>query len=319
MEEGHENDNLQLELFKEIESRLEQEELNSKLQDEYHVLLKKLAEAELHIDQLRLGANVDINKRFILTHHTEQCSTLQQKLETEYKPVWTHTTAPLESKTGEWYVTAARMGHSNRNDRNGSGNSAATTGERNGGTTPAPKSLEPKNSQFYSHQEEGEDDDDEAEEMLLSELQPSDPERTLDSSFHLRLSDSSGSGSPEVLSLSQMSTNWINVRASMESQHLAQLFRIQSLQEKVASLQRKLEASMSSSSLDELCEDLEEVMAAHSELAKQIGTAGEELVSLRKKYKESASKEFAKRRTLLGSEVGISFISLDHHRSHSNY
>ena len=69
-EEGGEDQlgHLQAVLEQETRTRLQQQELNSKLQDEYDLLLKKLAQAELHIDQLRLGANVDINKRFILNH-----------------------------------------------------------------------------------------------------------------------------------------------------------------------------------------------------------------------------------------------------------
>lgn len=67
----------------ESRSRLQQEAINSKLMTEQDLLRKKLAEAELHIDQLRLGANVDINKRFILSHETRQCTTLQQRLEAQ--------------------------------------------------------------------------------------------------------------------------------------------------------------------------------------------------------------------------------------------
>ena len=75
MEEGGGEDqlgHLQAVLEQETKSRQQQQELNSKLQDEYDVLLKKLAQAELHIDQLRLGANVEINKRFILSHQVVQ-------------------------------------------------------------------------------------------------------------------------------------------------------------------------------------------------------------------------------------------------------
>lgn len=63
--------------------RLHQEAVNSRLITEQTLLRKKLAEAELHIDRMRFGVNVDINKRFILSHETKQCVTLQQKLEAQ--------------------------------------------------------------------------------------------------------------------------------------------------------------------------------------------------------------------------------------------
>ena len=58
---------LQAELRQESFSRRQQEELNSKLQGEYDTLLKRLAEAELHIDRLRLGTTIDINKEHVLS------------------------------------------------------------------------------------------------------------------------------------------------------------------------------------------------------------------------------------------------------------
>ena len=79
-------EHLQAVLAQETESRHQQEELNSKLQDEYDVLLKKLAEAELHIDKLRLRANVDINKKFVISHHSKQSVSMQQGLGVQYGP-----------------------------------------------------------------------------------------------------------------------------------------------------------------------------------------------------------------------------------------
>ena len=87
---------LQKELRHEAFSRQLQEELNSKLQDEYDELLKRLAEAELHIDRMRLGPNVDFNKYFIIRHHREQHSTLRQRLEAQFDPEWRK--PPQESK-----------------------------------------------------------------------------------------------------------------------------------------------------------------------------------------------------------------------------
>ena len=63
--------------------RIQQEAVNSRLMTEQDLLRKKLAEAELHIDKMRFGANVDINRRFILSHEMRQCVTLQQKVEAQ--------------------------------------------------------------------------------------------------------------------------------------------------------------------------------------------------------------------------------------------
>ena len=91
---------LQKELRHEAFSRQLQEELNSKLQDEYDELLKRLAEAELHIDRMRLGANVDFNKYFIIRHHREQHSTLRQRLEAQFDPAWQ---SPLQPGMSGFY------------------------------------------------------------------------------------------------------------------------------------------------------------------------------------------------------------------------
>ena len=74
---------LRRKLQKELISRQRQEEINAKLQDEYDHLLKRLAEAELHIDRLRLGPSVDINKRFIVRRGVEQRSRPRERLQTQ--------------------------------------------------------------------------------------------------------------------------------------------------------------------------------------------------------------------------------------------
>ena len=79
---------LQAELEQEALSRKRQEELNSKLQDEYDVLLKRLAEAESHIDRMRFASNLELNKYFILRHQSEQGATLRERLEAQFDPTW---------------------------------------------------------------------------------------------------------------------------------------------------------------------------------------------------------------------------------------
>lgn len=87
---------LQEELKLEAVSRQLQEELNCKLQDEYDVLLKRLAEAELHIDRMRFGPSVDINKNFLVRHSTEQHATLRERLLAQFDPAWRN---PLQHGT----------------------------------------------------------------------------------------------------------------------------------------------------------------------------------------------------------------------------
>lgn len=53
---------------REFITRQRQVELNAKLQDEYDQLRKRLAEAETYIDQLRLGASVKFDKKFVFTY-----------------------------------------------------------------------------------------------------------------------------------------------------------------------------------------------------------------------------------------------------------
>lgn len=78
---------LREELKHEALSRQLQEEVNSKLQDEYDVLLKRLAEAESHIDRLRFCSDLELNKHFLIRHQTEQHATLRQRLTAWLDPV----------------------------------------------------------------------------------------------------------------------------------------------------------------------------------------------------------------------------------------
>ena len=71
---------------REFVTRQHQAELNSKLQDEYDQLRKRLAEAETYIDQLRLGASVKFDKKFVFKYDrdvTENTTTAQQTAGTQ--------------------------------------------------------------------------------------------------------------------------------------------------------------------------------------------------------------------------------------------
>lgn len=60
---------------REFITRQRQAELNAKLQDEYDQLRKRLAEAETYIDQLRLGASVKFDKKFVFTYEHDPMDT----------------------------------------------------------------------------------------------------------------------------------------------------------------------------------------------------------------------------------------------------
>ena len=96
---------LQEELKQEALSRQLQEELNSKLQDEYDVLLKRLAEAELHIDRMRFCPGVEFDKFFLIRHHTEQHSTLKQMLAANLDPARQSTTETGRYKANPIYAS----------------------------------------------------------------------------------------------------------------------------------------------------------------------------------------------------------------------
>ena len=60
---------------REFITRQHQVEVNAKLQDEYDQLRKRLAEAETYIDQLRLGASVKFDKKFVFTYERNPMDT----------------------------------------------------------------------------------------------------------------------------------------------------------------------------------------------------------------------------------------------------
>lgn len=291
---------LQAVLEHETNSRQQQEVFNSKLQEEYDVLLKKLAEAELHIDRLRLRANVDVNKRFIVTHNTIQASVLQQGLGVSYSPG----TAGWRGGEGD---TVGITGKEDMPGRAEDGEYWETTqSPQDSGRTPVSihnySSLPP-----HSHvpQNEGHVQHDFNEETCL---QQHDFSQSLLHDYGAPgnlLSVSHLSQALSDASLSQMSTSYIKTHASAESQHLAQLFRVRSLQEQIAALKAKLNTDRAS--FDELSEDLGHILEEHEELAGSFSSSGQQLESLQDKYKDRASAEIAQRNSALENEVNFRF------------
>lgn len=325
---------LQAVLEQETKSREEQEDLNSKLQDEYDVLLKKLAEAELHIDQLRLRANVDINKRFILSHQTVQGTTLQQGLGARYSSAWSpttrtgtekwagHVTATTEPEWLAGHVTDAELQNKDRylnsedlysHNFKGRGQQVSKhpsafshrsvsqdselvhphgyLAPNNGFGHQRASSLQ-RNSSQDLHKDPALQQNDShllceaADELTSPSLQPL---------LSQALSDSNSEH------LSQMSTSYISTRASAESQHLAQVLQIRSLQEQIASLKEKLESDLCP--LEEVSDDLGVILKDHEKLAGNFAMSSEQIDSLQQKYKDKASEEIAQRRRVLENEV----------------
>ena len=68
---------------REFITRQHQVELNAKLQDEYDQLRKRLAEAETYIDQLRLGASVKFDKKFVFTYERDPMDTSARHTQSE--------------------------------------------------------------------------------------------------------------------------------------------------------------------------------------------------------------------------------------------
>ena len=68
---------------REFITRQHQVEVNAKLQDEYDQLRKRLAEAETYIDQLRLGASVKFDKKFVFTYERDPMDTSAQPTQSE--------------------------------------------------------------------------------------------------------------------------------------------------------------------------------------------------------------------------------------------
>ena len=250
---------LQAELEQEARSRRQQEELNSKLQDEYDVLLKKLAEAELHIDQLRLRANVDINKRFILSHQTQQSTTLHQKLETQYNPVatWTDTQGLSSNPTS----TQASVGVSEDAQKSETSEHSGHQSEQSMNSDQKYVVGTSQHAPIYYNSYE-----DNCGGSLSPSILHFDHEEEL-------ISDNSSA--EEDPSISRMSSGRINTQANVESRTLAQIFLIRSLQEQIANLKHKIQDNHSSA--DELSEDLGFILAEHNKLAEEIGLSCQKL------------------------------------------
>ena len=192
---------LRRKLQKELISRQRQEEVNAKLQDEYDHLLKRLAEAELHIDRLRLGPSVDINKRFIVRRGVEQRTRPKERLQPQ-----------LGSSLGVQ-----------------SGSGQANEGPKRSGVQLS-VGINTEPSEVAQNGMENSEPLEEVKESTQS----------LSGGVESQVSLSNISSVHSTESLSQMSSENITSRVSAESTQMAHLFQIRNLQEQMTALKEKI-------------------------------------------------------------------------------
>lgn len=320
--QGTEVRHLQAVLEQETKTRQQQQVFNSKLQEEYDVLLKKLAAAELHIDRLRLRANVDVNKRFILSHDSIQSCVLQQGLHTKSSPAqWEEGGAGRATSTGTdggyWKSEGREMPGSPHSPNSGREHGLPSVPMMTPVAIQGYNSLPPDNHVSPSHQHVLSKQHGFVEEphvqrntsqSLLQDFEGHDD--SANSVQHLILSQALSETQSETLS--QMSTGYIKTQASAESQHLSQIFKIRSLQEQIASLKDKLNGNQGS--FDELSEDLGRILEEHEALTGNFALSGQQLEALQERYKDKASREISQRKVALENEVswqirGIQYLS----------
>ena len=113
-------DALQSRLQKAETKREEQQQLNAQLQEEYDDLLKKLAEAELTIDRLRLGVNTRVNKTVVYELAEREGRLSQSPADNPYGAgAHAHKSQPSGQSSGIPSVSRSldsRLNHTHNND-----------------------------------------------------------------------------------------------------------------------------------------------------------------------------------------------------------
>ena len=314
-EENAEVKHLQAVLEQETKTRQQQEVYNSKLQEEYDVLLKKLAAAELHIDRLRVRANVHINKRFVVSHDSIQSSLLQQGVAASYSPTESSWRGDSVEKVayntfqGEgvdyWRPEGVNVGfpHNDEEQQHGIMTEGAGTLPGIQHYSSLSSTRVPQDVEHLSSQQQHSFDEPELQPELSAGEQQQPQQQPHNTSHHL---SESGASQNTSLNLSQVSTGYIKRQASAESQHLAQMFCIRSLQEQIAALKGKL--CKGNTSFDEMSRDLGQILDEHETLTGNItplsaATATENQDSVGGVEEDRGSKGIAQRRAALESEV----------------
>lgn len=280
---------LQGKLHQESHTRQLQEDVNSKLQTEHDRLLKRLAEAENHIDRLRLGAHLELKRHFVVTHE-HNCG--DDDHASRAKPVLlSHHPPPVHDL-----------------------NTATTRTDMSVGTTwegivhdiklpeDTPTDLDERlHHPSPQHYTLDVNTDHESEPIDHTHLDHTPYEDT---------SSLSTDGD-----ISQMSATTIVDRASAESIQYAHLLKIKSLQGKIAELKSKLNERGSpfnegvspcnevGASFNEVLTGLRDVQTEHTQLSEDIDESQATLEALKNKYKGKASRRIASSQQAIGKEV----------------
>lgn len=291
---------LTTDLQNESHTRQLQQDVNSKLQKEHDHLLKRLAEAENHIDQLRLGGSVTLNKHFVITHET-----LRDRLGSQLDPSWRVLPRPVSDvhpdTNGSHVQPTSQASHSTTNactvtehiwnDKQHSEHHGSLGG---GDSTLNILDLERENEQSPLHHT-----------LSVRDLDPSPPPTAhMDRPHPLASSDLSNDDDDPCIS--QMSASSVTNRANAESLQIAHIFKIGDLQEKVADLQMKLNEG--GISFDTLMSNLEQIQQEHRVLKEEVEDSNTRLEALNKRYKGQASGHIARSKNAIGNEVCVRLL-----------
>ena len=280
---------LQTELHKESHTRQLQQDVNSKLQSEYDDLLKRLAEAENHIDQLRLGNPINVNRQFVITHehHYSGDPGARGGFAPGHGPVRPH--HPVSSTTTANACIGTSWEDTEVQDIEGEETLVSLDERQPQDSTPDHSSAHYYTLDVHSDQ---------------SRITSHEPTPDPASSAHPLAEDTSSlSTEGDETCISQMSVNTIADRGSAESIQYAHLLKIKSLQGKIAKLKSKLNDR--GSSFDEVLRGLREVEQEHGQLSEDISESQTQLEGLKEKYRGRASKRITHSQQAIEKEVKL--------------
>ena len=289
---------LKTELQEESHTRQLQQDVNSKLQQEHDQLLKRLAEAENHIDKLRLGGSVNLNKHIVITHES-----LSDRLGAQLDPSWrVLPTTVSDMHPGAHMQPYSQASHSTANACTGTDAvwNVSQYSEHHGDSSLNTRGQEYSNGESTLLDLEN-DQSPQHYTMVVHDRGPSPPPPAhMDRPHPLTNSDLSNDDDPCI---SQMSASSVTNRANAESLQIAHLFKIGDLQEKVTRLQMKLNDG--GFSFDTLMNSLEQIQQEHRALREEVEDSNDRLETLNNRYKGRASGHIARSKNAIGDEVCI--------------
>lgn len=268
---------LQGKLQVESSSRQLQDELNSKLQTEYDQLLKRLAEAENHIDRLRLGANLELNRHFVVTHE--------------------HRYGDTSGGVGPMAPPHTQPPHTLNNATRKTDTSVGTDWDDIEGDSSLLIDLD---DNLQNHGSTG---------NFASPLQYTlDVNTDQESVDHTHLPHPLYEDTPSFSTDGDLSVTTIMDRASAESKQYAHLTKIKSLQGQISELQSKFNEG--DSPFNDVLGALQDVQREHRQLSEDIGQSQEQLEALKKKYDGRVSQRISSSQHAIGYEVCSLIIKL---------